>query len=270
MKSEGAGGGEGVSFFRAPAVLALLIQAASFAAALGLAGAGIIPFSPGALSAALLQGAIAALLSRLRRLAWWWVPIQFFFPVVLVLVLRLHLPPWIFLALFLVLLPLYWTTFRTQVPFFPSRPATWQAVLRLMPANRAVRFIDIGSGFGGLAMHLALARPENSIRGIEVAPLPWVVSAMRARLSRSRAQFLRGDYSRLDFSNYDMVFAYLSPTAMPSLWRKARAEMSPGSLLLSYEFLVPGVEPDIVVEVADGGPSLYGWRIGRSSAAASR
>lgn len=262
MKSERAGGGASFSFFRAPAVGALLIQAMSFAVLLGLIGGGIFPFSPDSLRAALLQGAIAAALSRLRGLAWWWLPIQFFFPVALVLLLALHLPPWIFLTLFLVLLPLYWTTFRTQVPFFPSRPATWKAVLRLLPTGRSVRFIDIGSGFGGLAMHLAAAGRDNSVVGIEVAPLPWVVSVLRARIVESRARFLRGDYGRLDFSNYDVVFAYLSPAAMPALWQKARTEMSQGSLLLSYEFPVPDVEPDIVVEVDDGGPSLYGWHIG--------
>lgn len=265
MKSERTGDGAGFSFFRPPAAGALLIQAMSFVIVLGLSGAGIIPFSPPSLSAVFVQGAIAVTLSHLRGLAWWWLPIQFLFPVALVLLLALHLPPWIFLALFLALLPLYWTTFRTQVPFFPSRPATWKAVLRLMPTGRAVRFIDIGSGFGGLVMHLAAARPDNSVLGIEVAPLPWAVSALRARGAGSRAQFLRGDYGRLDFGSYDVVFAYLSPAAMPALWKKACAEMPQGGLLLSYEFPVPDVEPDIVVEVEDDGPSLYGWHIGASS-----
>src|SRR5688572_22297982 len=71
MKSELAGGGAGFSFFRAPAVRALLIQAMSFAIVLGLTSAGILTFSLGNLTAALLQGAIAGALSRLRRLAWW-------------------------------------------------------------------------------------------------------------------------------------------------------------------------------------------------------
>lgn len=267
MKSERAGDGAGFPFFRPPAARALLIQAISFAIVLGLNGTGIIPFSPLGLIAVLLQGAIAATLSHLRGLAWWWLPIQFLFPVTLVLLLALYLPSWIFLALFLALLPLYWTTFRTQVPFFPSRPATWKAVLCLMPTDRAVRFIDIGSGFGGLAMHLAAARPDDSVRGIEVAPLPWAISALRARYAGSRAQFLRGDYGRLDFGNHDMIFAYLSPAAMPALWKKAQSEMPQGGLLLSYAFPVPDVEPDMVVEVDDDGPPLYGWHIGTPSRA---
>jgi hypothetical protein len=36
---------------------------------------------------------------------------------------------------------------------------------------------------------------------------------------------------------------------MPRLWEKIRAEMKPGSLLISNSFPVPGVAPDRVIEV---------------------
>ncbi|HZW12214.1 MAG TPA: class I SAM-dependent methyltransferase, partial [Noviherbaspirillum sp.] len=43
------------------------------------------------------------------------------------------------------------------------------------------------------------------------------------------------------------------------LWEKARAEMRHGALLLSYEFAIPGAEPQIAVQPERGGPFLYGW-----------
>ncbi|GAC1436513.1 MAG: hypothetical protein NVSMB6_32690 [Burkholderiaceae bacterium] len=57
-----------------------------------------------------------------------------------------------------------------------------------------------------------------------------------------------------------MVFAYLSPAAMPALWLKAQREMQPGALLLSYEFPVDGRLPDLTVLPHPQGPPLYGWR----------
>jgi predicted O-methyltransferase YrrM len=51
----------------------------------------------------------------------------------------------------------------------------------------------------------------------------------------------------LDFAQFDVVFAYLSPAAMPELWKKAQREMRPGSLLISYEFPIEGVEPNLIV-----------------------
>jgi hypothetical protein len=48
-------------------------------------------------------------------------------------------------------------------------------------------------------------------------------------------------------------FAYLSPAAMLALWHKARAEMRPGTLLLSYEFHIPGTTPDLVIQPEGAG-----------------
>lgn len=251
------------SFVQAPAVQALLIQILSFVVvvASAMATAQVTGLQVNVMTAAILQGVTATALSRWRRMASWWLAIQFLFPVALVVLLAFRLPPWIFLGVFLLLLPLYWTTFRTQVPYYPSGVDTWRTVQGLLPEKPGVRVVDIGSGFGGLVMHLAQHRPDGLIEGVELAPLPWLASVLRARLRGSSARFMRKDYERLAFNDYDVVFAYLSPAAMPSLWQKARAEMRQGTLLLSLEFPVAGVEPDLVLYPNDSGPALYGWTL---------
>lgn len=218
-------------------------------------------FGMSILTVAILQGAIAAGLSRVFKLASWWLAIQFIFPIAAIGVQALKLPPTAFLIAFVILLGLYWSTFRTQVPFYPSSPATWKAVTELLPTDRPLQFIDIGSGLGGLSLHLARARPDCKFLGIELAPLPWLVSVLRVYVSRSPAQFIRGDYTNLDFSQYDVVFAYLSPVAMTPLWEKAKAEMRPNSLLLSYEFPIADKKWNIIKSPAQGGPNLYGWQM---------
>ena len=205
-----------------------------------------------------LQAFCAAGLSKLFRLESWWLLIQFCFPFALWVASSLHLPSEIYLAAFLFCVALYWTTFRTRVPYYPSGPATWRSVVGMLPAA-PIRFIDIGSGFGGLVLYLARQRSDCNVVGIELAPLPWIVSRARAALSGSAARFLRGDYTRQNFGDYDLVFAYLSPAAMPALWEKARAEMRPGSLLVSYEFAIPGVESQITNISSPNGRNLYGW-----------
>jgi hypothetical protein len=265
MHSGGSSGGKPrhKNFLRLPAVRALLAQVAAFGIVLALAF--VMPMLAdiqlSIAFAALIQGGIAAFFTRIQRLAPWWLPIQFFFPIALVVLGAAQLPPSIYLGAFLVLLFLYWSSFRTQVPYYPSSFSTWQAVAALLPQGQPLRVIDIGSGFGGLVMHLAKERPESEIIGIELAPLPWVCSRVRARLAGSAGRFVHGDYEALDFGEYDVVFAYLSPAAMPALWRKACAEMRPGALLLSYEFTIPGVDPDIVVYPAEGSPAIFGWHI---------
>jgi SAM-dependent methyltransferase len=250
--------------WRAPAVRALLLQILAFPLALAavwlLARAGL---PPSGLGVAFIQGAWAALLSWRAGLASWWRAIQFLFPPTLLLARgaadTLALPPTAFLAVFLFLLLLYWSTFRTQVPYYPSGRRVWEEVARLLPAGRSLRIVDIGSGLGGLVLDLARRRPDCEVSGIELAPLPWLASSLRARLTGSGARFLRGDYESLNFGDFDVVFAYLSPAAMGALWRKARAEMRPGSVLLSYEFAIAEREPDQRVVTTDSRKILYIW-----------
>lgn len=249
-----------VRIWRAPATVALLLQCAAFLPTLLivylLARAGA---APSYLVVALVQGTIAALLTRWRGLALWWLAIQWLFPLALYGTLALGIAPAWFLAAFLFLLLLYWSTFRTQVPYYPSGRRVWDEVARLLPTGRPVRAIDIGSGLGGLVLELARRRPESRFDGIELAPLPWLASLLRARLSASDARFIRGDYEQLDFTEYDLVFAYLSPAAMSALGRKCAREMRPGSQLLSYEFLITEKAPDLTIAPTGRGPALYVW-----------
>ncbi|WP_020654188.1 class I SAM-dependent methyltransferase [Massilia niastensis] len=245
---------------RAPAVQALFLQCASFPLTLGAvylaARAGLALDYP---HAALAQGIFAAALTWWRGLAAWWRAIQFVFPLALLGARQVAIPPAVFLGLFLFLLLLYWSTFRTQVPYYPSGRKVWEAVAALLPQGRALDVIDIGSGLGGLVLDLQRRRPDARITGIELAPLPWLASRLRAQLAGSPARFVRGDYESLDFGHFDAVFAYLSPAAMSALWRKAAHEMRPGSMLLSYEFGIRERTPSRIVRPYKDGPALYVW-----------
>ena len=245
---------------KAPAVQALLLQCAAFVPTLVavwlLARA---QWAPSYLTAALLQGVFAALLTRWRRLATWWLPIQLLFPLALFGASALAIPSWLFLVVFLVMLAVFWSTFRTQVPYWASGQRVWNAVAANLPQGRPVRAIDIGSGLGGLVLDLAKRRPESFFTGIELAPLPWFGSWLRGKLTTSRARFIRGDYELLAFSDYDVVFCYLSPAAMPGLWAKCVAEMKTGSKLMSYEFVITERQPNLVIPITQSGISLYIW-----------
>jgi hypothetical protein len=247
------------SVLQAPAVRALLLQVLSLIVVL-LLNAALFAFADLAMEPlpfACAQGVCAALLSKRCRLASWWLFIQVLFPIGLVLLSSLHLPPSIFLIAFLVFLLLYWTTFRTQVPFYPSGPAVWDEVAKLLPSDGAFACVDIGSGLGGLVLHLARRFPQGRVSGVELAPLPWAISALRARIGGSGARLYRRDYNALNLADYDLVFAYLSPAAMPDLWCKARNEMRKGSILISYEFAIPDIEASMTISPRSGGAQLH-------------
>lgn len=216
-------------------------------------------------SLVLLQSMFATFIATCVGMAVWWRWIHFFFPLALWLMSILQVPSSVYLAGFVITMALYWTTFKTQVPFYPSRPAVWQALFKLMQKHspqRALRVIDIGSGLGDVSTFIAQKRPQDNVEGIEIAPLPWLISKVRAYLKGSTANLRLGSYHALNFADYDVVFAYLSPAAMPQLWQKASQEMRPGTLLISLEFDIPDVLPLQIIHTSESTPSLFVWRMG--------
>lgn len=248
-----------------PIVPALLLQAVAAActllALLALHAAGIrVPLW----LATLFCGALAAGLTAFAGLEHWWQIIQLLLTPAAVLLLRAALPAWIYLALFVALLLVYWSTFRTRVPLYLSGPRVWQAVRDLLPpaqADRALQVIDLGSGLGGLLLALAAQRADAQFVGIELAPLPALVSKLRVALRRQRNCRVRwGSFWPVDLAPYDVVFAFLSPVPMSALWQKARREMRAGTLFISSSFGVPGETATRVIAIDDArGTRLHVW-----------
>ena len=214
----------------------------------------------------MLCGALAAVLSQLCGLARWWLPIQLIFAPALVLMLRINIPPELFLAAFLLMLLVYWSTFRSQVPLYLSSKRVWQTLEELLPPTaqgKQFSFMDIGSGMGGVLTHLAEARPDGRYYGVENAPLPYLLSRLRIKLGQYRnCHVLWGSLWACDLAPYDVVFAYLSPVPMEQLWHKVKNEMRPGSLFISNSFAVAEHPPQYSITVDDLHHStLHIWHI---------
>ena len=210
----------------------------------------------------LAQGGVAALLSSIGRQPVWWVPLHFgFFPAI-VLAQSASVPAWVYLGIFLLLVLFYWSTFSTRVPLYLSDRRAWQAIMPLLPQTRTFSFIDLGSGLGDVPLYLESRFQNGRFYGTEIAPAPWLISHVRAWLRHSRVVFMRRNYTTLDLAGFDVVFAFLSPAAMPALWRQAQSQMRSGGLFVSLSFPISTRQPDQVLPLAEGARhTLYVWRM---------
>ncbi len=241
-----------------PALKALFAQLAGWLAAFGLARSGLLPAGLWPLVAA--QALCASAAAAGLRSARWWLPIHLAFTPVIVAAQGVGIAPGWYLAAFVTLLLVYWTSFRTQVPLYLSNRRTAEAVGRLL-APTPTRLLDIGAGTGSLLRPLAKLRPDCRFTGIEQAPAPWLLGRALAS-AHANIDWRRGNLFTPSWSDYDVVYAFLSPVPMAAVWDKARAEMRPGSRLLSNSFPVPGRKPDFVVDVEDARQTrLYGYVI---------
>jgi hypothetical protein len=237
-----------------PPLLALLLQITAAVCTISLAlfarGEG---YSVSITFLVFLCGLLAALLSHLLGQAQWWLPIQLLFLPGLVATLSLQLSSLWFLFAFVLLLLIYWSTFRTQVPLYLSSEKVWRALVDLMPPSlpgKRFRLIDLGSGLGGVLAHLSSVRSDGQYFGVESAPLPYVWSRIRL-LKRENCRVSWGSFWDCELSEYDVVFAYLSPVPMEQLWHKAKKEMKSGSLFISSTFNVPDQRPHETIQIED-------------------
>jgi SAM-dependent methyltransferase len=214
------------------------------------------------LEAGLLQGACAAAAGHMLGLPKWWIPIHLGFMPGLAGLLSLNINPGWFLAAFAILFVVYGAPFRSRVPLYLSGEPAWEAVASLVPNKEGLRFLDVGSGLGGLLCYLSRRDPKGFYEGIEAAPLPYLISRLRCLATAGGCRVFWGDFWKQGLAEYDAVFAFLSPVPMERLWEKACREMKPGSLFISYGFPIPDIQPDSVIEIPHAMPStLYVWKL---------
>ena len=207
---------------------------------------------------AVVQGAIAMRIAFFAGAASWWIGLHVVFAPAAVWADTLALSPAWWAGAFVLLLAAFGATFRTQVPLFLTARKARSALGELLDPARSLRIVDLGCGLGSVITALKRLRPECEFHGVELALLPYLVSRLRGL--RAGCAVERRDLMAVDLSDYDVVYAFLSPAPMPQLWAKARREMRPGSRFVSLAFEVPGVPADQVIAV---GPkerhTLYVW-----------
>ncbi|WP_052190722.1 class I SAM-dependent methyltransferase [Chitinibacter sp. ZOR0017] len=196
------------------------------------------------------------LASRYYAEPWWrWIHLLFL-PLIFIAQL-LELPAYMYLLALAVSWFLFGMAARTRVPVFLSEQAVLQTLAQELALNS--RFLDIGAGNGRVLAFLAKERPDLQLFGTEIAWPLWLFGKLTLP---SRVKWWRRDYRQLDLSDYDYVYAYLSPAVMDDVWQQAQEQMQPGSCLLSNSFSTAYAEPSRTIPLNDWKDgSLLIWQL---------
>lgn len=208
---------------------------------------------------ALASGVVAGLIATLGRQPWWWRLIHLAFAPLAWLVAGLEIEPGWFLLALLLLWLVYRGALAGQVPLYLSRQSAAAALAPLLPAGG--RCLDLGAGVGSVILPLARARPDLHCVGVENAPLTYLCARLRCQ-RQPNCRVVFADIWQTPLADYDLVYAFLSPAPMRALFAKARAEMRPGSLLVSNSFPVEEAVAESVIDLPDTpARRLYCYRI---------
>ena len=220
-------------------IVALIVLTLGAAAAAGIVylwrvkGGSAIPLW----LAAMLAGVLAMGFGW-RILPAWWRPVLLFMPLAALLSLTIN-PLWFLLAAG-ILMALQWNAIFNRIPLYRSDAMVSRVLADLMRTQDHHSLLDIGCGDGRLLFRLAQSLPEARFVGVESAPVLYLIARWRCR-KQPNCRILFGDFWRIDWAPYDVVFAFLSPEPMLKVWRKAGREMKSGAILLSLAFPVPGI-----------------------------
>ncbi len=209
----------------------------------------------------ILQSSCAMLSSTLLQQPRWWLVIHLLFLPSAAALLSLQLAAHWYLLILVVLILVFWGTVIGDVPLFLSSNPVVDTVSQLITQESAQYFAELGAGIGTVTVPLAKQHPQLIINAWERAPIPWVINIWRSR-HYANSHCYRNSLWSCDFSQYDVIFAFLSPAIMPELGAKLKTAMKPGSLLVSSSFAIPDWQPEAIKQLNDMAKTqLYCYRI---------
>lgn len=124
---------------------------------------------------------------------------------------------YLLIFLLLVIVSIMITTLQVGISPMPSSKKASQAILENIRNSKEDIVIDLGSGFGNLAIFLASNLPNKKVIGYELSFVPWLVSIFLTKLLRIKnLKFYRKNFYKQELKNAALV-CYLYPKAMEKL-----------------------------------------------------
>lgn len=144
----------------------------------------------------------------------------------------------------------------------PSDRKARNEIIPYLP-RESCRVTDFGSGWGDLAISIARARPDIMVTGIELSPIPYAVSRVRARLAQlENLSLVRDDFTKRDHDPGDVVVCFLDPRVMADVGDVLSQRMTPGGIVISRAFAISGWRAFGEVPMQSGSDMLYLYRMG--------
>lgn len=144
--------------------------------------------------------------------------------------------------------------------YLPTPQPVVDAMLRLAGVSRADIVYDLGSGDGRIPIAAARTYGARGV-GIELDGRMLELARANARKSGMErlVEFRQEDLFRADIREATVVTLFLFPQMNLRLAPKLRAELRPGTRIVSHRFGLGDWPPDTTVEVA--GHPLFIWKV---------
>ncbi|RJO59107.1 hypothetical protein C4546_03845 [Candidatus Parcubacteria bacterium] len=165
----------------------------------------------------------------------------------------------IFIVALFVLGTMAWAGLKAA-PWVPTRSADFERILKLAEIKAGQTIFELGAGEGRL-LKVFSQTPAAKIIGYEISILPFLIARWRCRKLGHKVELKFKDFFQAPFAKANVIFCFLTPTAMRKLKTKFEAECEPGTQIISYAFSVPGWNADAVDKPGAKDIGIYKYTI---------
>ncbi|MFH0892620.1 MAG: class I SAM-dependent methyltransferase [Candidatus Falkowbacteria bacterium] len=152
--------------------------------------------------------------------------------------------------------------FRGYAPFISTRPGAIDKIVADLELPEKAVVYELGCGKAPLLRALSRKYPQADLIGIENEPVPYLIASIQANLAKTNIKIKRKNLFNINLGDADAVYCYLNPKMMSKLEKKFLSECKNGAVVISYQFPMPELKPEKILEVGEG-EKVYFYRINK-------
>lgn len=152
--------------------------------------------------------------------------------------------------------------FRGFAPFISTRRTVIERVLAELEIAPDGVICELGCGKAGFLRAARKKYPRAKLVGVEYALLPYLTASIQNALSGAGIILRKENIFKTDIIKADAIYCYLNPEMMAKLEKKFKEECKSGALIASFQFFLPNLEPEKVIELGKH-EKIYFYKITR-------
>ena len=146
-----------------------------------------------------------------------------------------------------------------EAPFITTPEHIIKIMLDLAGVGAADNVYDLGCGDGRIVIAAGLRGARGLGVDLDYDLIANAKVAARQAGVADRVRFERGDLFAMDYREATVVMLYLSERLNLQLWPKLKAQLKPGSRIVSHRFKMGDIKPERTINIDNR--DIYLWRV---------